>query len=91
MIVETTRLRRGDRFIDEQSLSKELFMMSWLCSRGALATAVLLASTVGLSQATGETVYGSSCQSCHEANGILSAAMAKMLNVKLCRIRRFKS
>jgi cytochrome c6 len=57
-------------------------MISSFRSRGTLAIVVLLASTVGFAQAPGETVYKASCQSCHGANGIPSAAMAKMLNVK---------
>jgi len=51
-------------------------------SRVTLAMVVLLASPVGFAQAPGESVYKTSCQSCHGSNGIPSPAMVKMLNVK---------
>ncbi len=51
-------------------------------SRVALAIVVLMASAVGFAQSPGESVYKTSCQSCHGATGTPSPAMAKMLGVK---------
>ncbi len=50
--------------------------------RVALAIGVSMASAVGFAQSPGESVYKTSCQSCHGAAGTPSPAMAKMLNVK---------
>ena len=50
--------------------------------RVALAVVVSMASVVSFAQSPGESVYKTSCQSCHGATGTPSPAMVKMMNVK---------
>lgn len=51
-------------------------------SRLTLALLVSMAGAVGFAQSPGESVYKTSCQSCHGATGTPSPAMVKMMNVK---------
>jgi mono/diheme cytochrome c family protein len=48
----------------------------------ALAVVVTLASAVSFAESPGESVYKTSCQSCHGATGTPSPAMAKMMGIK---------
>ena len=50
--------------------------------RIALALVVLVPGAVSFAQSAGETVYKTSCQSCHGAAGTPSPSMAKMMGVK---------
>lgn len=48
----------------------------------ALAAAVLLAGAGAFAQSSGEAVYKAKCQSCHGAQGVPNAGIAKMMGVK---------
>jgi mono/diheme cytochrome c family protein len=51
-------------------------------SLAVLASAVVLAGTMGFAQSSGEAVYKANCQSCHGSTGTPNPGIAKAMGVK---------
>lgn len=49
---------------------------------GAVAVAVLLTGAMSFAQSSGQATYKAKCQSCHGAQGVPNAGIAKTMGVK---------